>query len=53
MLLDTDGIQSIQAVDATTGGAVTITLTGLTVAQDAGVFNLPSFNTVFGAGSLG
>lgn len=47
---DVDGSQSLTAV--TTAGTVTITLTGLTNAQDAGLFNTGSFATVFGAGSL-
>jgi hypothetical protein len=46
----TDGIQSFIA--NAPGGAVTITLTGLSAADDAAIFNVPSFNTVFGAGSL-
>jgi hypothetical protein len=28
-------------------------LTGLTAVQDAGVFNVSSFNTIFGAGTIG
>jgi predicted aconitase len=47
-----DGIQQLTAADAATGSTATITLTGLTPAQDAGVFNTASFNTIFGAGSL-
>ena len=46
----TDGVQSF-ALNAP-GGVATITLTGLTAAQDAAIFNVPSFNTVFGAGSM-
>jgi hypothetical protein len=48
----TDGIQQLSVADAGTGSTTTITLTGLTPAQDAGVFNTASFNTIFGAGSL-
>ena len=49
---DTDGLQSYTATDSGTAAVVTIALTGLTNAQDAGLFNVPSFNTVFGAGSM-
>ena len=47
-----DGKQVLTAQDATTGTTATITLTGLTAAQDAGLFNQPSFATVFGAGTI-
>ncbi len=47
-----DGIQSVSLADAATGATTTITLTGLTSAQDAGLFNQGSFNTVFGAGTI-
>jgi hypothetical protein len=49
---DTDGIQSIQFADAGSGTTATITLVGLTGAQDAGLFNQGSINTVFGAGTI-
>jgi hypothetical protein len=49
----TDGIQQISAADPATGATATITLTGLTSVQDAGVFNVSSFNTIFGAGTIG
>jgi hypothetical protein len=49
---DTDGIQSIAFTNPVTAAITTITLTGLTSAQDAGIFNVASFNTVFGAGTL-
>jgi hypothetical protein len=48
----TDGIQQISAADTATGATTTVILTGLTSAQDGGVFNVTSFNTVFGAGSI-
>ena len=48
----TDGIQQISAADTATGATTTVILTGLTSAQDGGVFNVSSFNTVFGAGSI-
>ncbi len=48
----TDGNQTITANDPATGLITTITLTGITAAQDAGVFNVPSFVTQFGAGSI-
>jgi hypothetical protein len=49
---DTDGIQILTAADAVSGQTVTITLTGLTGEQDAGLFNYNSINTVFGAGTI-
>ena len=49
---DTDGIQSIAFTNPVTAAIATITLIGLTNAQDAGIFNVSSFNTVFGAGTL-
>lgn len=48
----TDGIQVITAYNPVWSQTTTITLTGLTAVQDAGIFNVPSFNTVFGAGTL-
>ena len=51
-LSQTDGVQQISAVDPVSGATTTITLTGITAAQDAGAYNVPSFNTTFGAGSL-
>jgi hypothetical protein len=48
----TDGIQQISAADPATSATTTVILTGLTSAQDGGVFNVTSFNTVFGAGSI-
>ena len=48
----TDGIQILTAQDAATGTTTTVTLTGLTADQDLGVFNFPSFATIFGAGSM-
>lgn len=48
----TDGLQQLTATNAATGATTTITLTGLTSAQDSGVFNVASFNTVFGSGSI-
>jgi hypothetical protein len=49
---DTDGIQTLTAADAASGQTVTITLTGLTGEQDAGLFNYNSINTVFGSGTI-
>ena len=49
---NTDGIQVLTAQDAATGTTTTVTLTGLTADQDLGVFNFPSFATIFGAGSM-
>jgi hypothetical protein len=49
---DADGLQLFTATDPVTAAVVTITLTGLTAAQDAGVFNVPSFNAVFGAATF-
>jgi hypothetical protein len=47
-----DGIQVITAADTGAGTTTTITLTGLTAAQDLAAFNTPSFNNAFGPGSL-
>ena len=49
---DNDGIQSLTATNIGTAAVTTITLTGLSAAQDQALFNVPSFNTLFGAGSL-
>lgn len=49
---DADGIQAIRATDPATGATSEIVLTGLTPAQDAALFNVPSFATVFGAGTI-
>jgi Tol biopolymer transport system component len=48
----TDGIQQLTAIDAGTSATTTITLTGLTETQDTGVFNVASFNTIFGAETI-
>jgi hypothetical protein len=48
----TDGIQELTATDPVSGAVATITLTGLTGTQDVGLFNIPSFNTVFLAGTI-
>jgi hypothetical protein len=48
----TDGIKLANVSDPLTGATSVITLTGLTDAQDAGVFNMPSFLEEFGATSL-
>jgi hypothetical protein len=49
----TDGIQAFTAQDSVSGTTTTITLTGLTSAQDLGVFNATnSFISTFGAGSI-
>jgi len=50
-VVTTDGKESIQIVDALSN-TVTIVLTGLTLTQEDSVFNLPSLNTVFGAGTV-
>lgn len=49
---DTDGQQSITATDPNSGLTATVTLAGLTSTQDAGLFNVPSFTSVFGAGTI-
>lgn len=46
----TDG--TIIVAGSLAGQSVTVTLTGVAVADDGGVFNAASFNTTFGAGSL-
>ena len=48
----TDGIQNINFADAATGSVTTVSLIGLTAAEDGGLFNLNSINTVFGAGTI-
>jgi Ca2+-binding RTX toxin-like protein len=48
----TDGIQVFTVDDSVTGAKANITLTGLTAAQDANLFNVSSFNSVFGAGTI-
>jgi hypothetical protein len=47
-----DGTQVLVAADTVAGTTTTITLTGLTPDQDAGLFNQNSINTVFGAGTI-
>jgi hypothetical protein len=47
-----DGQQQITASSASTNQTATVTLTGLTEAQDGSVFNQPSFESEFGADSL-
>ena len=47
----TDGEQAFQVTD-TGGDIVTVNLVGLTDAQDAGLFNQGSVDSVFGAGTL-
>jgi hypothetical protein len=51
---NTDGIQDITASDAASGTTVTIHLIGITAAQDAAIFNVPSLSSasVFGAGAI-
>ena len=46
-----DGIKQITATD-TTGNLTTIILTGLSSAQDAGITDVNSFNTIFGSDSF-
>ena len=43
----TDGIQELTATDPATNTMVTLTFTGLTASQDAGIYNIPSLNSVF------
>jgi methionine-rich copper-binding protein CopC len=42
-----DGVQEINAIDRATGSTTVIRLTGLTLSQDDGIFNLPSFLNIF------
>jgi hypothetical protein len=51
-LTPNDATQQLTATDPVSGSVATITLTGLTNAQDSGLFNIPSFNTVFGTGTI-
>ncbi|MDD2864526.1 MAG: type I secretion C-terminal target domain-containing protein, partial [Methylococcales bacterium] len=46
----TDGDVTVEWASA--GSVMTVTLTGLTNAQDSAIFDIPSFNSVFGAGSI-
>jgi hypothetical protein len=48
----TDGTQVFTATDSIKNTTATITLTGLTASQDAALFNITSFDTVFGANTL-
>jgi hypothetical protein len=48
----TDGSQQLTATDPDTGLTTTIILTGLATDQDAGIFNVSSFNGVFGNGAI-
>lgn len=50
--LSTDGIIDVQAADNVTTTTVDIHLTGVSSTQDANIFNVSSFNSVFGDGSL-
>jgi hypothetical protein len=47
-----DGIKTITAVNGETLQDVTIILTGLQETEDANVFNVPSFNNVFGVDAI-
>jgi hypothetical protein len=44
---DADGIQRIEATNATNSATTIVELRGLTAAQDANLFNMASFNTLF------
>lgn len=46
-----DGNVDVQWAGATNGVVITVTLTGLTTAQDVALYSIESFNTVFGVGS--
>lgn len=48
----TDGQQQFQAIDPNDGSIVTVTLVGLSAADDAALFNQGSVDAVFGAGTL-
>jgi hypothetical protein len=47
-----DGEQQLQVTDPNSGNDITVTLTGLSNAQDSGVFNQPSFESTFGSDAL-
>jgi hypothetical protein len=49
---DADLTQSLTATDPNSGAVATITLNSLTAEQDVGLFNVPSFATVFGANTI-
>ena len=42
-----DGAQEIDAIDRASGSTTVILLTGLTLSQDDGIYNLPSFLSLF------
>jgi hypothetical protein len=48
----TDGEQTVTFIDPDAAATITVDLTGLTNAQDSGVFNEASFLSTFGADSL-
>ena len=48
----TDGNITLTATDPATGNTVTVKLSGVALAQDASIFNLASFKSTFGSGSL-
>jgi hypothetical protein len=48
----TDGRQEVTVTDPNDGSTTTVTLVGLTSAQDSTVFNQSSFESEFGSGSL-
>ncbi len=48
----TDGIQEFTVTDSATNATTTIILTGLAGAQDSGLFQLQSFDIVFGTGTV-
>jgi hypothetical protein len=47
-----DGEQVIEAVDPGDGSTITVTLVGLSGAQDSNIFNQSSFESEFGSGSI-
>jgi hypothetical protein len=47
-----DGEQVIEAVDPNDGSTVTVTLVGLSSAQDSNIFNQSNFESEFGSGSI-
>jgi hypothetical protein len=51
-LTPNDETQQLTATDPVSGSVATITLTGLPTGADAALYNIPSFNTFFGAGTI-
>ena len=47
-----DNVQELKVTDPATGSEAIITFTGLPTGADAALYNIPSFNTFFGPGTI-